>query len=171
MPDEAIKNLQTYLRQLSYTLPDILSVPIDGIYDTDTRSAVTAFQNLHRLEPTGIVDKATWDLIYLEYLESILKYSPPLGVSFFPRNPTDYTLHIGDVGFIVNVIQYMLLELSKDYGDALYINISGIYDVATENAVKEFQRMNSLHSSGAVDQETWNKIAEHYNTITDEYMQ
>jgi len=171
MPDESIRNLQVYLRQLSYTFPDILPVPIDGIYDTDTRNAVISFQTLHGLEATGIVDKTTWDSIYSEYLESIIKYSPPLAVRFFPRTPIDHTLHIGDVGFIVSVIQYMLLELSRDYGDALNIKISGIYDASTENAVREFQRVNSMSPSGFVDQDTWNKIAEHYNTITDEYIQ
>ena len=171
MTNNAITNLQIYLRQLSYTDPNLLPVPIDGIYELETQNAVIAFQAKHNLETTGIVNKATWDAIYAEYLKSIIKYSPPLAVNFFPRTPIDQSLHIGDVGFIVSVLQYMLRELSRDYGDTLNIEISGIYDESTESAVKEFQKSNSLYTNGRVDQETWNRITEHYNTLTDEYIQ
>jgi len=171
MPNEAISNLQIYLRQLSYADVNIPPVPIDGIYDTETRNAVIAFQKQRGLNVSGIVDKTTWDEIYSAYLESITKNSPPLAVRFFPRTPIDHNLHIGDVGFIVNVLQYMLTELSRDYGDILNIEISGIFDNNTENAVKEFQRVNSIYPSGFVDYVTWNRITEHYNAITNEYIQ
>jgi peptidoglycan hydrolase-like protein with peptidoglycan-binding domain len=83
MTNNAITNLQIYLRQLSYTDPNLLPVPIDGIYELETQNAVIAFQAKHNLETTGIVNKATWDAIYAEYLKSIIKYaliSPKQGI-------------------------------------------------------------------------------------------
>ena len=171
MQSEAIYNLQVYLKQLSYTDPTIQMVPIDGIYDTETRNAVIAFQSNHGLKSDGGVDKITWDAIYAEYLDSIINNSKPLAVNFFPRNTQNQTLHIGDIGFKINLLQYMLRELSIYYGEIFDIDISGIYDIPTENAIKEFQRLNSIFENGYVDLNTWNRITEHYNAITTEYIQ
>ena len=171
MPNEAIHNLQVYLKQLSYTDPTIRPVPIDGIYDTETRNAVIAFQNKYGLITNGIVDKITWDTIYSEYLASVMNNSKPLAVNFFPRNSLNQPLHIGDTGFTINVLQYMLRELSRDYGEIFNISISGIYDTPTENAIKEFQRLNSILENGYVDIATWNRITENYNAVMNEYIQ
>ena len=170
MKNEAVEALQKYLRQLSYDDLDIYPVPIDGIYDAATQQAVIVFQQKHGIDSNGIVDKNTWDKIYSEYLKSIIKYSYPATVSFFPRT-TNKTISIGDKGFVVNVIQYMLQELSRDYGEKLYVEISGIYDSDTENSVREFQKVNLIDPNGIVDQNTWNRITEHYNKITNEYIQ
>lgn len=39
-------------------------VPNDGVYDTETTSAVTAFQQGLGLPATGVVDRSTWDAIF-----------------------------------------------------------------------------------------------------------
>ncbi len=60
---EEIRLLQQYLLTLSEVYPEIPTVEVNGVYGTATRDAVTAFQNLFRLDPTGIVDALTWDAI------------------------------------------------------------------------------------------------------------
>ena len=60
---EEISLLQQYLLTLSEVYPEIPSVEVNGVYGTATRDAVTAFQNLFGLDPTGIVDALTWDAI------------------------------------------------------------------------------------------------------------
>ena len=41
--------------------PEIRPVEIGGIFDSDTRAAVIAFQSLYGLPVTGIVDEETWN--------------------------------------------------------------------------------------------------------------
>ncbi len=60
---EEISLLQQYLLTLSEVYSEIPSVEVNGVYGTATRDAVTAFQNLFGLDPTGIVDALTWDAI------------------------------------------------------------------------------------------------------------
>ena len=50
---QAITNLQTYLRHLSYFDPDASKVPIDGVFGSDTEKAVREFQGANglRLSP------------------------------------------------------------------------------------------------------------------------
>ena len=62
--EEAIAEVQRYLRALSYTERDIPHVGIDGIYGDETRAAVRAFQILLSLEETGITDLETFNALY-----------------------------------------------------------------------------------------------------------
>ena len=54
---DAIRNLQTYLREISFYDSSIPRVPIDGLYDTDTRAAVLEFQRTRGFEASSNVDK------------------------------------------------------------------------------------------------------------------
>ncbi|MGI6265230.1 MAG: peptidoglycan-binding domain-containing protein [Acutalibacteraceae bacterium] len=63
--DEAmyIRELQGYLRSLSYRWPELPLLGIDGVYGSQTADAVAAFQRWFRLEETGITDRITWEMI------------------------------------------------------------------------------------------------------------
>ena len=73
---DAISNTQKYLRQLSYHDGDIPPVPIDGIWDTETVRALTAFQRKNGLAPTGRVDRATFELLKLQSQLVLLLHHP-----------------------------------------------------------------------------------------------
>ena len=57
---DAIRNLQRYLRQLSYTDKDIIAPPIDSIYDRATADSVRSFQRKYGIAETGIANKETF---------------------------------------------------------------------------------------------------------------
>lgn len=162
---EAISNLQTYLRQLSYFDPDISSVPIDGIFESETKQGIMDFQKKYGLEQTGIADRETWDAIYDAYLDSMKENSPPNMISPFPFSPPNYNLSKGEQWFLVNIIQYMLGELSHSYDGFEKVVISGIYDDETERVIREFQRRNFINVTGSVDKETWNLLSNQFNNI------
>ena len=82
---DAIRNLQTYLRELSYVEKRIPPVPIDGIYGSATRTAIEAFQAIHRIPVTGTVDQRTWELLYAEYLRVLAEHHRPMGIFPFPH--------------------------------------------------------------------------------------
>ncbi len=52
--------IQLMLRDISAYM-DLDFEDISGIYDADTREAVSEFQRRSGFEPTGVVDKRTWD--------------------------------------------------------------------------------------------------------------
>ena len=48
--------LEIMLSYISTKVPEIPPVTVDGIFDSDTAAAVTAFQNIYGLEPTCVVN-------------------------------------------------------------------------------------------------------------------
>ncbi len=159
----AIMSIQRYLRQLSYSDPELPPVPIDGIYGEDTAAAVRAFQQKNGLEPTGVVDREAWDRIYFEYLLSVAESEPPMSIGIFPRIPNDYAISNGESWFLIELLQFMLAELGRDYDLIEGLERTGVYDDATEEAVREFQEKNLLPVTGTVDKSTWNSIVRQYN--------
>lgn len=59
--------IEIMLKYLSTILPEIPNIEMDGIYNADTAAAVSSFQNLYGLEPTGIVDEPTWNMLMSVY--------------------------------------------------------------------------------------------------------
>ena len=160
---EAIRNLQRYLRHLSYFNDEITEVPIDGIFGSDTEQAVRAFQEAQSLPVTGRVDQATFERLFDAYTDSITAKQPPRQIGHFPQIPEDYTVEVGEVQFLVNIIQNALQELSVVYDGIGEVPQTGEYDAATADAVRAFQKANGLPPTGAVDRTTWNAIADAYN--------
>ena len=166
---QAVTNLQRYLRQLSYGDDTLTQPPIDGVFDTVTRKALTEFQVKNNLSPTGIADRTTWELLFALYLKSISTHSPSKRPYIFPTNAIGNILKLGDASFYVTALQFMLRELSKNYGELLNIDITGIYDADTSAAVKQFQTINALSETSVTDKETWDRIVDSYNRHANEY--
>ena len=163
--NQAIRNLQTYLRQLSYHDQSITAPPIDGIFESDTEQSLKDFQTSKNLPPTGIADQALWELLYATYRTSVAQNSPPVRMEIFPLIPLNTEFKTGDRGFVIAAIQFMLRELESKYGFLLPIEVTGIYDEITEAAVTAFQKQNALQPNGIVDRLTWNDIADQYNVL------
>ena len=161
---EAILNIQKYLRQLSYHDESINPVPIDGIWESDTSRAVTSFQRKNALPITGTVDRATWDKLKEAYDKSVAQNSPTTPIYLFPRIPQDYSLGIGETGFLNDTVQYMLGELASIYFFPNF-EISKVYNENTAEAVRDFQRRNSITPNGKVNRETWDALAIQHNIL------
>ena len=156
---DAIFNLQTYLRALSFADERITRVPIDGIFDSDTERAVADFQRTRGLEDTGIVDKATWDAIYKEFKELSEKTDRTPKVNFFPQYPPNYEAELGEENAFISLVQLLLRELSVIYDDFEDLQITGKFDMATQDAVKIFQQAARLPITGRIDLRTWNALS------------
>ncbi|WMJ76706.1 MULTISPECIES: peptidoglycan-binding domain-containing protein [unclassified Sedimentibacter] len=55
--------LDIMLNYLSTKIPEIPAVKIDGNFSEDKAASVRVFQELYGLEPTGVVDAQTWNMI------------------------------------------------------------------------------------------------------------
>ena len=160
--NDAVRNLQRYLRRLSFDDPDIPRVPIDGIFDTATEDAVRAFQAEYGLLETGRADKATWDRIYDAYLRAERASDRTPITNFFPLYPEGYELAMGEQSLTVSLLQLLLGELSVIYDTLTLADATGIFDEATEQNVRRFQRASLLPETGRVNLQTWNRILRDY---------
>jgi len=122
-----VRTLQTALRKLGY-----YTGPIDGSYGTSTSDAVRAFQILNGLTPVdGVAGKATLAKLY----SSDAVPASDAAVDYDTARP-------GDRGELVVEIQDCLIEMG-------YLEkITGVYDDATVEAVKAFQRKKGLTPDG-----------------------
>ncbi len=164
---DAIMMIQTYLRHLSFHNSEIPPVPLDGIWDRETRESVIAFQTSQGLNPTGVVDRETWDRLKAEYERSVALNSPPVRIDLFPRRPRGYALRIGEKSYLSAIVQHMLDELERVY---LFSSLSdsGTYDDVTAANVREFQARNNIPVTGEVERETWDALAIQYNLLNND---
>lgn len=160
---EYIRDLQKKLREISYHDGDIPPVAINGVYDDETKNAVRAFQKKQGTEVTGIVDRETHDRLQKEYAETLDRHGYPEKIGVFPLNPENFVLKSGDRTFATEILQYMMKELSTEWQIFEQVEISGVFDETTENAVKSFQKSCGFEVTGKVDRRTWNKLANLYN--------
>ena len=160
---DAITNLQTYLRAQTIIDKNAPTVPIDGIFDTQTQNALIEFQRSNSLPTTGVADKITYDLLYAQYLDILDTSSLPTPIIPFPSYPKDYAIKNGEKSFLVATLQYMLNEIGTVFNVFEPLEINGIYDEETEKIIKSFQERNGLYPSGEVDRATWSYLARIYN--------
>ena len=161
----AVRNLQTYLRQLSYHNPEISAPPVDGIFDSATETSLKDFQKVYGLPVTGSANQYVWELLYALYRASRAEHTGPQRMEVFPPLPPDDTIGPGASGFPVAAVQFMLRELETQYGGLLDTKLTGSFDEDTARAVREFQQQNRLPQTGAVNRTTWNALADQYNTL------
>ena len=103
----------------------------------------------------GIVNKATWDAIYAEYKQLEAQSAE---LPFFPSTPPNYKAKLGDESIFISIVQLLLRELSAMYDGFDEIEITGIYDTATEQAVITLQQASNLEATGELDKATYRRL-------------
>ena len=128
-----VRNLQYVLYELGY-----YDAPIDGDYNDVTVEAVKNFQRRNALTPVdGIAGTETLRVLYSD---AALRASVSAG--------TFTSLQKDDRGILVEELQQKLVNLG-------YLSeVTGEYDDATVEAVKNLQRRNSLYVDGKAGQKT-----------------
>lgn len=140
---------------------DIGRVSIDGIFGSETKEAIRKYQMLSGIEPSGTVNRVTFDSLYNEYKEiteegELLEI--PIGEGVFP-------LSFGMQGNDVLLLHLYLLELEKRYRDLGTVDKSTYFSKRTENAVKNLQRIFREKESGEVDKRLFNRIIKELYSI------
>ena len=164
--NSAVYNLQTYLRAISFYDERITRPPLDGLFDSDTQKAVIDFQTAYGIEPTGVVDKKTWDAIFLEYTHLNEINDRPPTPNFFPAAPEGYEADFGEEHPFITIIQMILRELSAVYDGLDGVKLTGTYDAETQEAISEFQKRSLLPITGKVDLRTWNRLTRDFFDYT-----
>lgn len=94
---------------------------------------------------------------------SIVENAPVANVNqSYPGTP----LRIGDSNLYVRLLQLTLNRISKNYPAIPKIAYpDGFFDIITQEAVREFQRIFNLTTDGVVGKSTWYKIASVYSAV------
>ena len=164
--DEAavVRQLQTMLRSIQIARGDVVTVPVDGIYDTATRDAVEKIQRENGLPATGSADLETYNLIYGAALEADFANSAPLPLYAFPKGRT---LRAGEVSDLVILVRVILNALTHGYDDHTLFDLDGAYTDDIAAAIRRFQMRNGIPPTGEVDKATWNALVRNYNKYRD----
>ncbi len=67
MSGENVRDLQTYLSLIGQNYAAIPEIPVTGYFGSQTRNAVTEFQNAFGINPSGAVGAVTWNTIAKQY--------------------------------------------------------------------------------------------------------
>ena len=110
----AVKNIQKYLRQINHKIGSVNRIPIDGIYGEDTRNGIIEFPKKNGIPETGIVDLTTWNFLYYAYQKSIIENSSAEGIFPFFDTQSDYEIKIGDNNTLVQIVEIILEEIATE---------------------------------------------------------
>lgn len=138
-----------------------MSIVPTGVYDSRTAEAVRQLQKIAGIPQTGLVDYTTWKILCDAAGQIRDQNGSTAPIYPFSHIGKGQKVCAGERSDTVYIIQIMLRALTGyDFED---IPVDGIYGEKTEEAIKEFQRMNALPPSGEVGRETWDRLADSYN--------
>lgn len=157
---QPVRSLQTMLRILAEDDSQLGRVIPDGIYGSQTRNAVTAFQHKYGLPATGVTDQKTWDKIVLAQTHALIRLGPAQPLCLILN--ANQVIRRGQKHPYLYLVQSMLFTLSEIYGSIMAPTISGILDDPTANALESFQHLSALPQTGELDKITWKHLALQY---------
>lgn len=140
----------TQITEIQQALVDNGSaILVDGDYGEGTQEAVRAFQRRRGLEADGIVGAQTY--------EALMGAAMPKNMSrryldMPPRPPVREEVPAVTANNEIEVIQQALKD--KGYN----VDVDGVFGVATEQAVRAYQRSKGLEVDGVVGQETFHSL-------------
>lgn len=157
---QPVRSLQTMLRILAEDDAALSPVIPDGIYGSQTRNAVSAFQRKYGIPMTGVTDRRTWERIVAEQTPALVRLGPaePLRLILNPNQ----VLRRGERHPYLYLVQSMLVALGQIYGSITAPTITGVLDEATADALTSFQYLSALPQTGELDKITWKHLALQY---------
>ncbi len=161
---QPVRALQYYLNVIAFFNPEIPSVESTGVFGEQTEAQVRAFESFYGLNPDGIVDFNTWQLIQRIY-DQILAGLPEGYEAGAAVLYPGYNITPGMSGDDVRELQTYLSVIGANYRDIPEVPVTGYYGDQTEDAVRQFQELFGLPVSGIVGPPTWDAIAREYNFI------
>lgn len=156
-----VRGLQSMLRNISYYVEDVLPVIPDGNFTDDTKNSVISFQKTYGLEPTGEVDSTTWQKIRDVNTEINRVYALPIAFPVFGKR---ILINAGDERPELFVIQAMLYAVFLVFPNAPDVDITGVHDANSVDAVIFVQTITGLEPTGVIDTLTYNNIANLYTS-------
>ncbi|NLK37030.1 MAG: spore cortex-lytic protein [Epulopiscium sp.] len=161
--------IQNELNRIAKSYPSIPPIVTDqsGIFGVETEAAVKRFQEIFNLPVDGIVGNATWYGIKRVYNE-VKGLGDLISEGIRPEEVTSrfrVALQEGDTGLWVRIVQYYLKVFSCYYPDIPPVEITGVFDTATTEAIRALDRKFNLIEDGVVGIQTWGLLDRVYKEI------
>ena len=166
-PEEVVPRVQFvqyFLNVLSAYYNTIPSVDINGVLNTQTRTAIMEFQKTFNLPITGLVDEQTWTTMF-NAVSGILNTLPPSVIALPALLWPGITYQLGSEGPGVYLIQQYLSYIASVLEGIPPAEPDGIYGPRTELAVRTFQEYFGIDVTGVVDRYTWDRIVLIYRNL------
>ena len=166
-PEEVVPRVQAvqyFLNVLSAYYNTIPSVDINGVLNTQTRTAIMEFQKTFNLPITGLVDEQTWTTMF-NAVSGILNTLPPSVIALPALLWPGITYQLGSEGPGVYLIQQYLSYIASVLEGIPPAEPDGIYGPRTELAVRTFQEYFGIDVTGVVDRYTWDRIVLIYRNL------
>lgn len=165
-----VRYIQLRLNRIAKNYPSIPAIPNpDGIFGPETDAAVREFQRIFGLTEDGIVGRATWYKIVQIY-GGVKRLAELASEGIFLDEVTQLqpeVLQRGDTGNDVRELQYYLNFIGTFNNQIQPVAIDGIFGMATEQSVLDFQRYYGLPETGVVNVVTWNAMQRTYLDLLD----
>ncbi len=168
-----VLRMEWYINAISRSgqFPQVPTLTLNGIYDTETENAVRILQGIFGLTQSGRVDEATWNDItslFNEVGETQFP-GPTVGgeVSGWPRPYPGAPLQRGSRGDNVYYIQELLRVINRYNSAVPAVESDGIFGVNTRDAIYAFQSAYGLTVDGIVGPLTWEKLNAVYGEAED----
>lgn len=155
-----VEVLHYVLRAIAYFDPELPTLKLNSVYNGNTKTMVTNFQNKYGLPATGEVDATTWNRI-VEVYEGIIKNLPAKYTEYEDEFFQGRLLALGMNGEDVRIIQTFLLKICQKFKNIPGVRVSGIFDDVMERSVKKLQSIFDEEITGVIDPVTWYNIVEY----------
>lgn len=161
---QRVRIVQYFLNVIAYFNPEIPSVYSDGVFNSEMDAQVRAFERFYGLNPDGVVDFRTWQLIneiYRNIRDNLPEGYAGSTAALYPG----YNLTPGMRNDDVREFQTYLRVIGQNIASIPTIEVTGYYGPETERAVMTFQRLYGIDPTGNVGALTWDTVAKEYNYI------
>lgn len=161
---QRVRIVQYFLNVIAYFNPEIPSVYSDGVFNSEMDAQVRAFERFYGLNPDGVVDFRTWQLIneiYRNIRDNLPEGYAGSTAALYPG----YNLTPGMRNDDVREFQTYLRVIGQNIASIPIIEVTGYYGPETERAVMTFQRLYGIEPTGNVGALTWDTVAKEYNFI------
>lgn len=157
MKERPVRELQKRLRALSKANNRISPVIVDGIFGEQTERALKDFQKAYSLKPTGRADKETLEKLERVFCGVFDERRPPAPLFSIPGDL--FPILPGSKLSCLTVIQAVLKYLSGRNPAFPDLEITGIHDEKSVEAVKALQKICGLAPNGTINKKTWDSLA------------
>ena len=161
---QRVRIVQYFLNVIAYFNPEIPLVYSDGVFNSEMDAQVRAFERFYGLNPDGVVDFRTWQLIneiYRNIRDNLPEGYAGSTAALYPG----YNLTPGMRNDDVREFQTYLRVIGQNIASVPVIEVTGYYGPETERAVMTFQRLYGIDPTGNVGALTWDTVAKEYNFI------
>ena len=155
---DPVRTIQYYLSVLGFFDDTLPKVVIDGIFGPETERAIRVFQQQQGLTADGIVGRNTWDALTNAY-NQVRASLPEQYLSASDEIYPGKFLTPGQEGPEVASLQRLLRRAALIVTFIPAVTENGVYDAATEAAVKAVQERVDLEVTGITGPLTWAAIA------------